>query len=119
MNFRLSNVIGLIIVLLVTSCTSLRALEAPNPQTLKVGDIVEVVTNSGEQCKFRIVELNDIEMTSEDGQKFTYKDISDIDVRRISPLKTAAAMIVTGGLMALIVTEAGAGLASLIAPPMP
>ena len=105
MNFRLSNVIGLIVVMLVTGCTSMQALEAPIPLSLKVGDLVEVVTNSGEQFKFTIGELNDTEMTSEDGQEIAYEDISDIRVRRISPLKTAGAIVVTVGL----ITSGGGG----------
>ena len=107
MNFRLSNVIGLIMVMLVSSCTSMQALEAPIQLTLKVGDLVEVDTNSGEQFKFAIGELNDTEMISEDGQKIAYEDISDIGVRRISPLKTAGAIVFTVGLVGLITSGGG------------
>ena len=71
----------LIIILLVSSCTSHRVIEAnkPNIQShLKPGDKVRVITKDSQEHEFKVVEVTDEAIVGEN-QTIMFRDISNLE----------------------------------------
>lgn len=97
---------GLLAILMLISCTSLRPVRSDEVHTtLKAGDTVQIVTKDGTQTTFEIVAVTTEAIVGRD-HRIAFTDIAELQKREISAGKTA-------GLVAAIL--AGAALLALMA----
>ena len=104
--------VAVLVLTLAPGCTSLRNvhLEPANPfATIRVGDVVNVHTSDGRQNEFKVAQISPVEIVGSEGQKYSASEITRLQRRRVSGVKTAAALV--GGFFAAMFVSL------LISPP--
>lgn len=105
----LKQLLAAAVALSMLGCTTIQPLTANGSQlatTLKPGDQVEIVTNSGQQLKFEVdnVDANGVQGG---GQRVAYNDIQTISRKQMD--KTRTTMVVLGVLAAGALAAAAGG----------
>ena len=105
----LKQLLAAAVALTMLGCSTIQPLTANGSQlatTLKPGDQVEIVTNSGQQLKFK-VENVDANGVLGGGQRVAYNDIQTISRKQMD--KTRTTMVVLGVLAAGALAAAAGG----------
>ena len=100
---------GIVATLLaMVACTTMQPLTAATPQLqqlLKVGDEVEITTNSGQQLNLKVQRIDDTGLHG-GGRDIAYGDIRSISRKQISVGRTALLVV---GIVALGAAIGGGG----------
>lgn len=105
----LKQLLAAAVALSMLGCTTIQPLTANGSQlatTLKPGDQVEIVTNSGQQLQFK-VENVDATGVQGGGRRVAYNDIQTISRKQMD--KTRTTMVVLGVLAAGALAAAAGG----------
>ena len=89
-------VVAVLMLTLAPGCTSLHnvRLEPANPfATVRVGDVVNVHTSDGRQNQFKVAQISSTEIVGSEGQRYQASEITRLQRRRVSGVKTAAALV--------------------------
>jgi uncharacterized protein YceK len=78
-----------IAVLLICGCTTTRELTQVSQATLQkeiqLGRKVKVESSSGTTSIVKIQEINEDHLISNDGQKYYYKDVKEVQIKKFTP----------------------------------
>ena len=105
-------IVAVLVLMLATGCTSLHTVhrEPANPfAAIRVGDVVNVHTLDGRQDQFEVAQISAVEIVGTNGQKYQASEITRLQRRKVSGVKTAAAVV--GILFAALLV------AAMLAPP--
>ena len=84
---------AVLVLTLALGCTSLRNVhpEPANPfATIHVGEVVKVHTRDGRQNEFKVAQISPVEIVGTDGQRYQASEITQLQRRTVSGVKTAA-----------------------------